>query len=155
MAPFDVMDAGRMTFVLDPTGAVVGLWQAKAHIGATRVSEPGTVAWNELMTDDESAAVAFYQQVVSLTTGTMDFGEGTYTTFTSGADTVAGITATHSAAGAPGVPNHWHVYFAVEDAFAATQRAAELGGTVVNGPMGQGAEAEVARSCTAGARREL
>src|ERR1700690_649940 len=28
MAPFDVMDAGRMAFVLDPGGAAVGLWQA-------------------------------------------------------------------------------------------------------------------------------
>ncbi|MGH3719110.1 MAG: VOC family protein [Pseudonocardiaceae bacterium] len=130
MAPFDVMEAGRMAIVTDPTDAVIALWQAHQHIGATRVNEPGAVAWYELMTDDESAAVAFYQQVVGLTTSTMDLGEGTYTLFTSGADTVAGTTAVPS-----GVPNHWHVYFAVEDAAAAVQRVTELGGTVVNGPM--------------------
>ena len=28
MAPFDVMDAGRMSFVMDPSGAPVALWQA-------------------------------------------------------------------------------------------------------------------------------
>ena len=35
MAPFDVMDAGRMAFVMDPSGAPVALWQANQHIGAT------------------------------------------------------------------------------------------------------------------------
>lgn len=46
----DPMEAGRMAVVIDPTGAAVGLWQAKAHIGATRVNESGAVIWNELMT---------------------------------------------------------------------------------------------------------
>ena len=47
MAPFDVTDAGRMAFVLDPAGAAVALWQANQHIGATLVNEPGTVVWNQ------------------------------------------------------------------------------------------------------------
>ncbi|MGH3869484.1 MAG: VOC family protein [Pseudonocardiaceae bacterium] len=130
MAPFDVMDAGRTAVVMDPTGAVVALWQAKVHIGATRTREPGTMTWHELMTDDEGVAAAFYQQVVGLTTGTINFGEGTYTTFSSGEGAVAGTTPAP-----PGVPNHWQVYFAVEDASDAARRATELGGTVVNGPM--------------------
>ncbi|HME67030.1 MAG TPA: VOC family protein, partial [Streptosporangiaceae bacterium] len=67
MAPFDVTDAGRMAFVLDPSGAPVALWQAGKHIGATLVNEPGTINWNELITTDP-AAVAFYQTVVGLTT---------------------------------------------------------------------------------------
>lgn len=130
MAPFDVMDTGRMSVVMDSTGAVAALWQAKEHIGATRVNEAGAVIWNELMADDESAAVAFYQHVIGLTTDTMDFGEGTYTVFKSGDDTVAGTTAPP-----PGVPNHWHVYFAAPDASVAAQRATELGGTLLNGPI--------------------
>ena len=52
MEPFDVMDAGRMAFVLDPSGAAVALWQAGQHIGSTLVNEPGTVIWNELITDN-------------------------------------------------------------------------------------------------------
>ena len=48
MAPFDVVDAGRMAFIIDPSGAAVALWQASQHIGATLVNEPGTVTWNEL-----------------------------------------------------------------------------------------------------------
>ncbi|MEO7195667.1 MAG: VOC family protein [Pseudonocardiaceae bacterium] len=130
MAPFDVMEAGRMTVALDPTGAAVALWQADQHIGATRVGDPGAMVWHELRTGDEAAAVAFYRQVLGLTTGTMDFGEGAYTVFTSGEDPVAGVTAAPA-----GVPSHWHVYFAVEDAYDAARRASELGGTVVTEPM--------------------
>ena len=67
MAPFDIMDAGRMAFVMDPSGAPVALWQANQHIGATLVNEPGTVQWNELITTDPDAP-AFYQSVAGLTT---------------------------------------------------------------------------------------
>ena len=67
MAPFDVMDAGRMAFVLDPSGAPVALWQAGRHIGATLVNEPGTINWNELVTTDPGVAVL--PDVVGLTTG--------------------------------------------------------------------------------------
>lgn len=33
MPPMDVMESGRMAVIADPTGAAVGLWQAKAHQG--------------------------------------------------------------------------------------------------------------------------
>src|SRR5690242_2476573 len=78
MAPFDVMDAGRMSFVLDPSGAAVALWQADKHIGATLVNEPGAVIWNELITDNP-AAVSFYEQVLGVTTTTADMGDDKYT----------------------------------------------------------------------------
>src|SRR5437016_3654199 len=80
MQPFDVMDAGRMAFVLDPSGAAVALWQANQHIGAGLANEPGTVTWNELITSDPAAA-KFYEQVLGLTTATMDMGTGEYTLF--------------------------------------------------------------------------
>src|SRR5215468_3703236 len=73
MTPFDIMDAGRMSFVIDPSGAPVALWQANQHIGATLVNEPGTVVWNELITDNP-AAVSFYEQVLGVTTTTADMG---------------------------------------------------------------------------------
>src|SRR6202451_2190202 len=50
MAPFDVMDAGRMAFGLDTSGAPGALCQSVRHIGASLVNEPGTVTWNELIT---------------------------------------------------------------------------------------------------------
>ena len=35
----------------------------------------------------------------------------------------------------PGVPNHWHVYFAVADADAAAAKVTELGGSVLVEPF--------------------
>ena len=35
MPPMDVMDAGRMAVIQDPTGAMLAIWQAKNHPGGT------------------------------------------------------------------------------------------------------------------------
>ena len=131
MAPFDVMNAGRMAFVLDPGGAGVAFWQADQHIGASLVNEPGTVMWNELITDNPAAA-AFYEQVLGVTTTPMegaDFGD--YTLFLVNGEMVGGTVAPQM----PGVPNHWHVYFAVDGADATVAKAAELGGSVLAEPF--------------------
>jgi predicted enzyme related to lactoylglutathione lyase len=130
MAPFDVMDAGRMAFVMDPSGAAVALWQANQHIGATLVNEPGAVTWNELITTDPGVT-KFYSDLLGLTTSTMDMGGGSYTMFEAGGQAVGGTTAPQM----PGVPNHWHVYFEVADADATAAQARELGGTVVAEPF--------------------
>jgi predicted enzyme related to lactoylglutathione lyase len=131
MAPFDITDAGRMAFVLDPGGAAVALWQASKHIGATLVNEPGTVMWNELITSN-SAAPKFYERVLGMTTAPMDDPTmGPYTLFMVNGEMVGGTTAPQSA----GEPSRWHVYFAVADADAAAAKIAELGGTVLAGPF--------------------
>jgi predicted enzyme related to lactoylglutathione lyase len=130
MQPFDVMDAGRMAFVLDPGGAAVALWQAGSHIGAGLVNEPGTLTWNELITTNPSAT-AFYQKVLGLTTTTMDMGTGEYTMFQVGGEQIAGSTPPQM----PGVPNHWHVYFAVADADATAAKVTEQGGSLLADPF--------------------
>lgn len=130
MAPFDIMDAGRMAFVMDPAGAAVALWQAGRQIGATLVNEPGTVVWNELITADLSV-VAFYTEVLGLTTSATDMGMGEYTTFEVDGQMVSGAVAPY----APGTPNHWHVYFDVADADATAAKAAELGGSILAEPF--------------------
>ena len=130
MAPFDVMDAGRMAFIIDPAGAAVALWQAGNHIGATLVNEPGTLTWNELITDRPDVT-AFYQHVLAMSTSAIDMGGGAYTMLEVGGQPVGGSVAPQM----PGTPNHWHVYFAVADADAAAARATELGGTVIAGPF--------------------
>jgi uncharacterized protein len=130
MAPFDVMDAGRMAFVLDPSGAAVALWQANQHIGSTLVNEPGTVVWNELITDSP-AAVTFYEQVLGVTTTTTEMGENKYTMFQVAGKEVGGTTPPMM----EGVPNHWHVYFAVSDADATTAKITEMGGSVMMAPF--------------------
>ncbi|HXQ18623.1 MAG TPA: VOC family protein [Acidimicrobiales bacterium] len=130
MPATDIMDAGRMAALLDPTGAMVFLWQAKQHIGAIAVNEPGAVLWNELMTDDPKKAVAFYGQVVGVGSEGTDIGGTPYTLLTVNGSTVGGVT-TPSMLGAP---NHWHVYFGTGDVAASVQRATELGATVLSPP---------------------
>jgi predicted enzyme related to lactoylglutathione lyase len=130
MAPFDIPNAGRMAFVMDPSGAAVAFWQAGQHIGATLVNEPGTVMWNELITTDPSAT-AFYEQVLGMTTSVMDMGSGEYTIFEAAGQQVGGSTPPQM----PGTPNHWHVYFAVAGADATVARATELGGSTLVEPF--------------------
>jgi predicted enzyme related to lactoylglutathione lyase len=131
MAPFDVMDAGRMSFVMDPSGAPVALWQANQHIGATLVNEPGTLNWNELVTSDQ-AVFPFYSAVTGLTAESMDMGEGEpYTVFKAGDAMVGGSMPPQM----PGVPSHWHVYFGTDDADATAAKATELGGSVIVPPF--------------------
>jgi hypothetical protein len=131
MPAFDVMDAGRMAFVLDPGGAAVGLWQAGQHIGATLVNEPGAVIWNELITADPAGSAGFYQQVAGIGTSVMEMGDDKYTMLEVDGGTVGGTTPPQM----PGVPNHWHVYFAVTDADATAAKATELGGGVLVAPF--------------------
>lgn len=131
MAPFDVMDAGRMAFVLDPAGAPVALWQAGRHIGATLVNEPGTVIWNELVTADPGS-LTFYATALGMTASAIDIGGGaSYTVFEAGGQRVAGTIPPR----VEGVPSHWRVYFAVADADAAAAKATELGGKVLVPPF--------------------
>jgi uncharacterized protein len=63
MGPMDVMEVGRLLVFSDPTGAVCGAWQPKAHLGAGVVNEPNTVCWNELVSTDVAAAQVFYGAV--------------------------------------------------------------------------------------------
>jgi uncharacterized protein len=131
MEPFDVMQAGRMAFVADPSGAAVGLWQASDHIGATLVNEPNTLTWNELTSNDLATALPFYEAVVGLTARETPMGEDKYTMLFVGEDFVGGATAPQM----DGVPNHWHVWFAVADADAAVATATAGGGSVILGPQ--------------------
>jgi uncharacterized protein len=125
--PFDVMDNGRMSAIQDPTGARVGLWQAKKTIGTQRANEPGTPTWNECVTGDPKAAAAFYAAVLGMGSEDQDMGEaGTYTLLTN----VEGrqIGGCMDLAMLPdGTPPHWNVYFNVDDVDASVAKSEELG----------------------------
>lgn len=126
MAPFDVMDVGRMAVVQDPTGAVLCVWQAKSHIGSGLVGEPGTVCWSELLTHDIEQAKAFYTGLFGWTTDTMDMGDGQhYTLFKRGGENACGMMKLDPAWGP--MPSSWSLYFLVGDADAAVAKATSLG----------------------------
>lgn len=127
----DVMDAGRMGFGVDPTGAVFGIWEAKNHFGAAIVNEHGSLNWNELMSDDLDTALSFYRMVFGITHETSQMPNGPYTAISVGDRVVAGAMPKPS----PDIPNSWGAYFAVDDTQAAIESARSNGGSVTYGPM--------------------
>lgn len=61
--PFDVMDAGRVVTISDPSGARVALWEPEALIGARLVNEAGAWTWSDLGTRDPEKAERFYTEL--------------------------------------------------------------------------------------------
>jgi uncharacterized protein len=162
MEPFDVMDAGRMAVIADPEGAVFCVWEAKDHKGAQLVNEPGTWNFSELNTCDPEGAKAFYGAVFGWEAQDLDLGDGESTLWRvpgygdfleAGVDPE--VRSRQADVGAPEgfedaaawlvpmtsnqfpeeVPPHWSVTFAVDDADAVADRAAELGGKVTVPPL--------------------
>ena len=128
MGVLDVMDAGRMAFLIDPTGAMIGIWQAGRHTGAQIVNEPGTVGWNELSARETEPAQAFYASVFGWEPEPVESSGGGYTVFNVGGKAVAGMIRMSSQP--EGTPGHWRTYFIVADTDATVAGAEGLGGTV-------------------------
>ena len=138
VAPFDVMDNGRMAVLQDPTGATFQVWQAAKSVGVRVMAEPGALCWTELTTNDPASAEAFYTALFGWTPKHATPGAGTmpYTEFT-----VQG--ATHPSIGMmqkpphlpPEVPSFWLPYFQVTDVDATVTQAQSLGATIHFGPQ--------------------
>ncbi len=156
MEPFDVMDAGRMAVFADPEGAVFCVWQAKENRGAQVVNEHGSLNFNGLNTRDAQGAKAFYGSVFGWTTLALGGGVEMWTLPGYGdhlesyhpglreqvaeaggppgfEDVVASINPIPD--DQPDTPPHWSVTFAVDDADATAEKAAELGGNVIVPPF--------------------
>lgn len=134
MEPMDVMDVGRMAIGSDPAGAIFGLWQARAHIGAAIANEPGAFTWNENMSRDWEAAKAFYGSVFGWGFNDMSAEGFSYATFTVDGRDVGGVGALPDEVPEE-VPANWGTYFAVDDADAAVQKVRDLGGQVLQEPF--------------------
>ena len=129
LSPFDVFDAGRMAMVMDPQGAMFGLWQAKAHIGYRVVDEPGAIAWNELLTTDPVKAGAFYRSVLGVAVEKAPMPGMEYTLMKVAGKDAAGIMKIGPEMGA--IPPNWMVYFHTVDVEATVKRAQSLGGKLM------------------------
>lgn len=126
--PFDVMEAGRMSVIKDPTGAVFAIWQGKEVPGAGVQGEVGASCWQELGTSDTKKAGDFYTTLFGW--GTEAFpGPIEYTIFKNGEQSIAGMYTITPEMGP--IPPHWLTYFAVADCDATVQKASELGGSVM------------------------
>ena len=91
---------------------------------------PGDFCWIELATTDQNAAKSFYSSLFGWVVNDMPMGpDSFYTIFRlQGKDCAAGYTM---GAQEQGIPPHWNLYIAVENADAAAGKAASLGAKVL------------------------
>lgn len=125
----DVGEAGRMAVFADPEGAVIGLWEANQHKGATLVNQPGTWAWSELLCDDPESEKAFYAAVFGWGAVTQGEGDAAYTEWQVNDRSVSGMLKKPMP-----MPSFWGVYIAVEDIDDAAKKLEELGGAIIQPP---------------------
>jgi predicted enzyme related to lactoylglutathione lyase len=133
--PFDVMDAGRMAVLQDPTGAVFQVWQPKKHIGVKIAREPGALTWTELATNDTGAAKKFYTSLFGWKEKTSTGGGMTYTEFSVGDTPQGGMMEINEQMKSMHVPPNWLNYFQVADCDATANKAKELGAKLLVPPQ--------------------
>jgi predicted enzyme related to lactoylglutathione lyase len=135
---FDIDSDGRMAIIQDPTGAALGTWQPRAHIGARRVNDIGCLAWNELQSPDPETAAAFYTGLFGWEAEPVEEnGKLVYVNIKNAGSANGGImpmTEQHGDA-----PPYWLAYFTVPSCDEAITKVRELGGNALAGPFSIGA----------------
>jgi predicted enzyme related to lactoylglutathione lyase len=129
---FDVMEAGRMAMIVDPTGAYLAVWEPRASIGATLVNVPGALTLNQLNTGDPQRALEFYSGLFGWRGEPVQGGDQPYWGIYNGERMNAGLMSMPPDLGAPA---HWLVYFGSEGVDADADRIAELGGRLMLPPI--------------------
>ena len=126
LAPaFDVMDAGRMAVIQDPTGAVFCLWQANKSQGIGIAQVNGTLCWADLSTPDAKRASDFYTGLFGWQIVADPKDTSGYLHIKNGEHFIGGVPP---AAHRPqGVPPHWMAYFQVDDVDATAAKASQMG----------------------------
>jgi predicted enzyme related to lactoylglutathione lyase len=131
VAPMDVGGVGRMATVADPTGGVFSLWRsAEGDPPEVETTPVGGWIWNELTTQDEKTALAFYEKVFAFDHDEMDMADGTYYVLKHGGKGRAGLMKAPHAS----VPTMWTPYVCVDDADGVAARAKGLGATGIVPP---------------------
>ncbi len=132
MAPMDYGSAGRAATIADPTGGVFSLWRgAEGDPAESETTPPGGWIWNELATQDEKTALAFYEKAFGFSHDAMAMPDGTYYILKQGDKGRAGLYKAKDAK----MPTLWTPYVCVADTDATSARAKSLGATVLLPPM--------------------
>ena len=131
VAPVDVGPVGRMATIADPTGGVFALWRGNQGDPPDVETTPtGGWIWNELTTQDEKTALAFYEKVFGFDHDEMAMPDSIYYVLKASGKGRAGLMKAPEVA----VPTMWTPYVCVDDADATTARAKELGAMVIVPP---------------------
>jgi predicted enzyme related to lactoylglutathione lyase len=140
-------DSGRVAMLRDPEGAFIGIVQQQRHPGAQLVNEVGAWTWNNLMTRDVEGAKDFYGKVFDWTAvhneeapPNIEMWQVAGQRWPEGMGGLMGITDDLPAE----MPSHWQVYFVVENADAAIEKAESMGAKLGFGPI----DVPVARMAT-------
>jgi hypothetical protein len=135
MAAEDIPGVGRIAMVADPQGVPFYLMRGASDEASTAFDPKATgrVAWNELVTTDQVAALEFYIRHFGWEkAGAMPMGElGDYVFIAHGGVPIgAAMNRT---------PSHdrpmWNFYFRVADIDSAAERVRRGGGEILDGPM--------------------
>ncbi len=123
-------DRARVATILDPSDALLCLWEPLESIGAPAGGLPGSPNWFDLETNDLDRAVKFYGALFGWDAAELPMPWSTtddsYLMFTRFGDPVAGAVASPL----PDLSSSWCTSFAVTDTDEATARAV-AGGAVV------------------------
>jgi predicted enzyme related to lactoylglutathione lyase len=130
----DLPGVGRFALLADPQGIVFYVMKGDSPEDSHAFGRMtiGHCSWNELLTPDLDAALAFYGSQFQIEkTGGMPMGEMGDYAFLGHAGEGIGAAMRNP----PGTPAAWGFYFRVPDIDAAAERVTANGGTVVQGPM--------------------
>jgi len=133
---FDMPGVGRIAMVTDPQGVPFYVMRGASDGTSTAYSRHGLghVSWNELLTPDDAAALAFYDKQLNIKkVGAMPMGAMGDYSFISNSEGGEAIGAVMKAP--PGAPSAWGFYFRVSDIEAAKHTIEQSGGKVAHGPM--------------------
>lgn len=132
--PTDIPGVGRLALVTDPQGAAFYVMRSIRDEESTSFAsmKTGHCSWNELATDDQAAAIAFYRDRFGWEKGdALPMGEmGDYQFITHGGQTIGAVMT--RMAGSP--PPRWNFYFTVDDIDRAARAVGAHGGTIHHGP---------------------
>jgi uncharacterized protein len=123
---FDVLDAGRVAAIRDPTGGIVSLWQPRSLIGAAVVNDVGAWCWNELRTTDVERAKAFFSELLGWEYVTDERG---YASIKNAGGLNGGMR--EQTEPERGTPPEWLPYFTVESVDDLARQAERAGARLV------------------------
>ena len=136
--PMSVADLGQNMVFTDPNGARLGAWQPGTFPGFATMEEHGAPSWFELFTRNYGAALDFYRTVFAWRTEVEgDSDEFRYSTLRHPDDAGRQLAGVMDASMflPEGVPDHWSIYWDVDDVDVTVALARKLGGSLVDGPM--------------------
>ena len=124
MGPMAISDVGSMALVVDPTGAVHGLWQKDTFGGFEVMHEPGAPGWWDHSSSDPDAAGAYYQ---ALTGHSLTEPEPGMKVLADGDEWFASVSPAMS----PDQPAGWNAIYVVDTLERFRHVATKNGATVL------------------------